>query len=433
MPNLVGMVDYGSYWRSVRQISSVELLSNQQLQASSDTRAEEIKDMVHQLFQSHKLHENSEGLNYFRRLDFRKMIFELMINVMMMLIAAKRLYGDKIEDVEETQKFREAVWGWFELSGAANVEDFIPLLRILDLQGVMKKLKWFTELIEEMAQKIIEEHRQEGIGKRKTMIGRMLELGKRESEKYSDLVIRNIAITLLLGGSDTSSNTIEWAMALLLNNPNALEKARAEIDAQVGNQRLIKESDINHLPYLYCIISETLRLYPIGPLLIPHESREDISLEGYEIPKGTMLLANVYQIHRNPEIWEEPMKFKPERFQDGRSNGKWMAPFGMGRRKCPGEALAMRQMGLVLGSLIQCFDWERLGSEPVDLSEGSGLTLPMATPLEVMYRPRHIMTDVLLQVSLQRSIKQIKRPTDLPKTGGQCRDPALREIIAVNK
>ncbi|KAJ4803595.1 Cytochrome P450 [Rhynchospora pubera] len=148
-------------------------------------------------------------------------------------------------------------------------------------------------------------------------------------------------------------------MALLLNNPNALEKVRAEIDAQVGNQRLIKESDINHLPYLHCIISETLRLYPVGPLLIPHESREEISLEGYEIPKGTMLLANIYQIHRNPEIWEEPMKFKPERFQDGRSNGKWMAPFGMGRRKCPGEALAMRQVGLVLGALIQCFDWER--------------------------------------------------------------------------
>ncbi|KAJ4784074.1 Cytochrome P450 [Rhynchospora pubera] len=143
-------------------------------------------------------------------------------------------------------------------------------------------------------------------------------------------------------------------MALLLNNPDVLQKGRAEINAQVRNQRLIQESDMNHLPYLHFIISETLRFYPPGPLLVPHESREEISLAGYEIPKGTMLLVNVYWIQRDSEIWEEPMKFKPERFEDGMSNGKWMAPFGMGRRRCPGEALAMREMGVVLGALIHC-------------------------------------------------------------------------------
>ncbi|KAJ4774570.1 Cytochrome P450 [Rhynchospora pubera] len=399
LPNIMGFVDYGSYWRSVRQIAVVELLSNQQLQASSDTRAEEIKDMVHQLFQSYKLHENSGGQNYFRRLDFKKMIFELNMNIMMMLIAGEKFYGDKIKDVEETQKFREAVKGWFELTGSANVEDFIPLLRILDLQGVMKKMKCITEVIEEMAQKIIDDHRQEGSGKKKTMIGTMLELGKKDSEKYSDFVIRNLAINLLIGGTETSATTIEWAMALLLNNPHILQKGRAEVDAQVGNQRLIQESDLNHLPYLHCIISETLRIFPPGPLLVPHESREEIFLRGYEIPKGTMLLVNVYQIQRDPEIWEEPKKFKPERFEDGKSNGNWMAPFGMGRRRCPGEALAMREVGVVLGALIQCFDWQRIGSELIDLTEGSGLSIPMATPLEVMYRPRKIMTDVLLQLS----------------------------------
>ncbi|KAJ3690429.1 hypothetical protein LUZ61_019593 [Rhynchospora tenuis] len=399
LPKLIGTSNYDSYWRNIRQIASVELLSNQQLQASSITRAEEIKDMVHQLVQSHRSHEKAEGPNCFRRLEFRRMIFELTMNIMMMLIAGKRFYGDKMEDEEEMQKFREAVAGWFELSSAANAEDFIPLLRVLDLQGVMKKMKWVTELNEEMAQKIIDEHRQEGIGKRKTMIGSMLELGKKDSEKYSDLVVRNIAISLLLGGTETSANTIEWVMALLLNNPDVLQKARAEIDAQVGNQRLIQESDLNHLPYLHCIISETLRLYPAGPLLVPHESREEISLGGYEIPKGTMLLVNIYQIQRDPQIWEEPIKFRPERFEDGRSNGKWMAPFGMGRRRCPGEALATREIGVVLGALIQCFDWQRIGSEPIDLTEGSGLTIPKAAPLEVMYRPRKIMTDVLLQVS----------------------------------
>ncbi|KAJ4777282.1 Cytochrome P450 [Rhynchospora pubera] len=400
LPDLIAFCNYGSYWRNVRQIASVELLSNQQLQASLDIRAQEIKDMVHQLFKSYKSSEKSEESNCFRKLGFRKTIFELTMNVMMMLIARKRFYGDKIEDVKETQKFREVVTEWFELSGVANVEDFIPLLRILDFKGVMKRMKWLTKvMMEEMVPKIIKEHQQESIGKGKTMINRMLERGKKDSEKYSDLVIRNIAISMLLAGTETSANTIEWVMTLLLNNPDVLQKARAEIDAQVGNQRMIEESDLNHLPYFHCIISESLRLYPAAPLLVPHESCEEISLGGYEIPKGTMLLVNVYQIQRDPEIWEEPMKFMPERFEDGRSNGKWMAPFGMGRRKCPGEALAMREMGVVLGALIQCFDWQRIGSELIDLTEGSGITIPKATPLEVMYQPRKIMTDVLLQLS----------------------------------
>ncbi|KAJ4784072.1 Cytochrome P450 [Rhynchospora pubera] len=195
LPDLIAFCNYGSYWRNVRQIASVELLSNRQLQVSLDIRAQEIKDMVHQLFKSYKSSEKSEESNCFRKLDFRKTIFELTMNVMMMLIARKRFYGDKIEDVEETQKFREVVTEWFELSGVANVEDFIPLLRILDFKGVMKRMKWITKvMMEEMVPKIIKEHQQESIGKGKTMINRMLELGKKDSEKYSDLVIRNIAI-----------------------------------------------------------------------------------------------------------------------------------------------------------------------------------------------------------------------------------------------
>ena len=184
-------------------------------------------------------------------------------------------------------------------------------------------------------------------------------------------------------------------MTLLLNNPDILKKASAEIDAHVGNERLIQESDMPNLPYLHCILNEVLRLYPGGPLLVPHESRENVSVGGYEIPTGTMLLVNAYHIHRDPSIWEEPTKFKPERFESGKADAKQMLPFGMGRRRCPGEGLAIREVGLILGTFIQCFDWRRTGDELVDLSEGSGLTLPKAVSLEAIYRPRQGMMNAL--------------------------------------
>jgi cytochrome P450 len=88
----------------------------------------------------------------------------------------------------------------------------------------------------------------------------------------------------------------------------------------------------------------------------------------------------VYAIHRDPAIWADPAALWPERFQDGRAEGLFMMPFGMGRRKCPGEALALRTLGLVLGTLIQCFDWD---------------TLPRAVPLEAICKPRHAMLEVL--------------------------------------
>ncbi|KAJ1688251.1 hypothetical protein LUZ63_019641 [Rhynchospora breviuscula] len=188
-------------------------------------------------------------------------------------------------------------------------------------------------------------------------------------------------------------------MTLLLNNPQALKKAAAEIDAQVGSERLIQEYDMPNLLYLHCIFNEVLRLYPAGPLLVPHESRKNVTLGGYEIPQGTMLLVNAYHIHRDPSLWDEPTKFKPERFEGKAELAKRMIPFGMGRRRCPGEGLAIRQVGLVLGTFIQCFDWERIGEELVDLTEGSGLSVPKAVPLEALYRPRHAMMKVLSGLS----------------------------------
>lgn len=202
---------------------------------------------------------------------------------------------------------------------------------------------------------------------------------------------------MLVAGTDTSSVTLEWALSNLLNHPHTLTKARIELDEQIGQQRLVDEPDVSKLPYLRSIISETLRLYPAAPLLVPHYSSADCEVGGYDVPHDTIVLINAWAIHRDPELWEDPESFKPERFEVGDDEDHKLMPFGIGRRACPGTGLAQRVMSLTLGSLIQCFEWERVSQEEIDMTEGKGTTMPKADPLEAMCKARPIMSQVLLE------------------------------------
>ncbi|KAF8643176.1 hypothetical protein HU200_066943 [Digitaria exilis] len=187
-------------------------------------------------------------------------------------------------------------------------------------------------------------------------------------------------------------------MALLPNHPEVLKKAQTEIDVAVGTSRLISPDDLPRLGYLQCIINETLRLYPAAPLLMPHESSAHCMVGGYDVLRGTMVLVNAYAIHRDPDVWEHPAEFKPERFEGGDADAdgrRLLIPFVMGRRKCPGEALALRTVGMVLGTLVQCFDWDRVDGVEVDMADRGGLTIARAVPLEAMCKPRESMRDVL--------------------------------------
>ncbi|MBA0638812.1 hypothetical protein Godav_029490 [Gossypium davidsonii] len=176
-------------------------------------------------------------------------------------------------------------------------------------------------------------------------------------------------------------------MSNLLNNPHVLEKARAELDKLVGQEKLVEEADVAKLPYLQSIISETLRLYPAAPLLVPHSASEICSIEGYEIPKDAIVMVNAWAIQRDPNLWDDALSFKPERFEEGKEMSDQiykLMPFGLGRRACPGMVLAQHVLGLTLGALIQCFEWERVSEKKIDMTEGQGLTMPKVQPLEAM-------------------------------------------------
>ncbi|WRX31433.1 Cytochrome P450 - like 10, partial [Theobroma cacao] len=300
----------GDNWRNLRRISSLQLLSTNCLQLLSSTRLDEVRSLLRKLFESRD-----------RTVEMKSALFEMMLNVMMRMIAGKGYYGDNVAEIDEASRFREMMRETFLLGGASNMGDFLPVLkwvgksekRMINLQ--QKRETFSQELVQEWRSRMSDGKSSLVTEKKRTMIEVLLSLQEEDPENYKDETIRSLMMVLLLAGTDTSAGTLEWAMSFLLNHPEVLENAQTEMDAVVGQGRLMDESDLPNLPYLHCIIRETMRIKPVGPLLIPHESSKDCVVGGYHIPRGTMLMVNLWAIHNDSNNWEEPTKFKPERFE----------------------------------------------------------------------------------------------------------------------
>lgn len=377
----------------------LELLSSNRVQKYRGIRKDEIRSLILRLYR-----RSSKG-GEFQVVEMKSMFFELTLNVMMRMITGKRYYGEGEEELEEERKFKEIVTETFELSGATSIGDFLPVLKWIGFSQIDKKLIALQRKRDGFMQSLIEERRKltnDSYSEQssKTMVAVLLSLQETDPEYYTDDIIRGMMQVLLSAGTDTSAGTVEWALSLLLNNPKTLSKAREEIDMEIGQNRFMEESDLGRLPYLHGIIKETFRMCPVSPVLVPHESSEECTVGGFSIPRGTMLLVNIWAIQNDPGIWEKASEFKPDRFvgPEAVNNGFTLLPFGTGRRRCPGESMAMGLIPLTLGSLIQCFEWERIGEEMVDMSEGSGLTMPKAQPLVVKCRPRPAMINLLSQI-----------------------------------
>ncbi|XP_020585550.1 cytochrome P450 81E8-like [Phalaenopsis equestris] len=389
---------YGPHWREMRRIATIEALSSHRLACFADVRAEEVRALARHFY-------HNTG-----RVELRSSLFGLAVNIIMRTIAGIRYYGEDDENDKKVYKLKEVIEKIISLSGVTNVGDFLPAsIGWIACRGVKRKMARYHKYRDEIFQSLIEEHRRSRKeeadnkngklrGKKKidrTMIDTLLSLQENHPKQYTDVFIKALVLSLVSAGTDTSSNTIEWSMSLLLNNPEKFEKARQEIEEQVGHDRLLDEFDLTKLPYLHCIINETLRLYPAGPLLVPHVARNDFKIGSYDVDRGTIILVNVYEIHRDPTFWMEPNNFFPERFQNLNLEGGKLMPFGIGRRRCPGEGLALKEIGLVLGTLIQCFEWQRIGPEKVDMTQGSGLVMPRANHLEALCKPHQYMINVL--------------------------------------
>lgn len=199
---------------------------------------------------------------------------------------------------------------------------------------------------------------------------------------------------MIFRGTDTVAVTIEWVLARLVSHLEVQERLQAELDAAAGTEAAAQAKMA--VPYLQGVIKETLRVHPPGPLMSwARMATEDVAVGGSIVPAGTTAMVNMWAIARDPAVWSDPLRFDPDRFVGPVAEFSVMgsdlrlAPFGAGRRGCPGKGLAMATVELWVAVLAHEFEWLPASAEGcVDQSEVLRLSCEMAAPLTVQLRHR---------------------------------------------
>ena len=187
---------------------------------------------------------------------------------------------------------------------------------------------------------------------------------------------------MFVAGTDTSAATVIWVMTFLMKNPKCLRKIQEEIRNLIGKKGFVNEDDVQGLAYLKAVIKETFRLQPVNPLLLPRETLRKCHVGGYEIPAKTLVYVNAWAIGRDPEAWENPEEFYPERFIGSSIDYKGLdfelIPFGAGRRGCPGIHMGVAIVELALANLLYKFNWEMptgINKEDLDFDVMPGVSM----------------------------------------------------------
>ncbi|KAL5555146.1 hypothetical protein UlMin_037382 [Ulmus minor] len=381
------LTEYGAYWRYVRKLCTVKLLSGMKVESFAPIRNEKVSSMV----------------EWLRTVENEVVDLSEKVKQVVEEIAFKIIFGSDIfEGVDLKGLARESV----RLAGAFNVADYVPYLEPLDLQRLRRRMRKNSKAIDEILNKVINDRLQQykerkgDDNKRTNFVDVLLselteamnppDLGEQEPNYTIELTnMKAIACDMVAAAFNTTSSTIEWTLSELLRHPQTISCLQQELNDIVGIERMVEESDLPKLAYLNMVIKESFRLHPVAPFLIPREAMEDIEINGYFIPKKTRVVVNVWAIGRDPNVWSENWEeFYPERFigsnvEIGGHDFKF-TPFGFGRRGCPGKSLGLRTVSFVVAQLVHCFNWKLPpGMQPgdLDMTEKFGPVVPRANHL----------------------------------------------------
>nr|XP_034907420.1 cytochrome P450 71AU50-like [Populus alba] len=369
---------YGSYWRNVRKMCTLELLSNHKINSFMSTRKEELDLLI----------------DYIKDASRERVAVDLGAKVSSLSadISCRMVLGKKYLENEFDEKgFKPVTHEVMRLAASFNLGDYIPPIAPLDLQGLTKRMKAVGKVFDEFFEKSIVEHIQfKDENRTKDFVDVMLDfLGSEETEyRIGRDNIKAIILDMLVGSMDTSATAIEWTLSELIKHPRVMKKVQKELEEKIGMDRMVEESDLEGLEYLDMVIKEAFRLHPGAPLLGPHESMEDCTIDGFLIPQKTRVIVNVWAIGRDQSAWTDADKFIPERFIgsniDVRGRDFQLLPFGAGRRGCPGMHLGLTMVRQIVAQLVHCFEWElpnNMLPEELDMTGAFGLVTPRANHL----------------------------------------------------
>lgn len=268
--------------------------------------------------------------------------------------------------------------------------DFFPYVgRIVDrLTGIHERLEKSFHELDYFYQQVIEEHLNPGRMKEEheDIIDVLLNIEKEQDEfstfKLTKDHVKAILMDLFLAGVDTGAITVVWAMTELARKPGVRKKVQDEVRSHIRERGKVRESDVEQLHYLKMVVKETLRLHPPVPLLLPKETMSTIEISGYQIYPKTQVYVNVWAIGRDPNLWNNPEEFFPERFIDNSVDFKGQhfefLPFGAGRRVCPAMNMAIAMVELTLANLLYHFNWKLphgMKEGDINMEEAPGLSV----------------------------------------------------------
>ncbi|KAL9228385.1 hypothetical protein vseg_003974 [Gypsophila vaccaria] len=381
---------YGEHWKEVRKLVLLEMLSVKRVQSFTTTRQEEVGNMINSIVQSYPSPVNLSK------------IAPTLTNGVICRIAFGTKYDNGIEGSSDKVKFEihEIFHAIQTLQGRFNVADFYPWLGwfLNKFNGVDSSLEKNFKEMDKFFDKIIKEH-QETVDDHETFVSVLLRLQKDPDQTIAltDNQVKGLLMDMFIAGTDTSSATLVWIMTELIRNPSIMKKAQDEVRQVINGKQRVEESDLPNLPYLKLIIKETLRLHPAAPLLVPRETIESFKFQEYDIPAKTRVFVNAKAISTDPNVWDNPTKFDPERFAnsliDYKGHDFELIPFGVGRRGCPGMNFAILLIEITLANFLYRFDWslpEGMTKEDVDMSEATGFTVRKKEPLLLVAKPRSL-------------------------------------------
>ncbi|KAJ8768019.1 hypothetical protein K2173_020959 [Erythroxylum novogranatense] len=359
---------YGEYWRQLKKLYILELLSGKRVRSFRSVREEEILNFVKTI----SLKAESSSM-----INLTKMATDLSLS-----ITSRTAFGK----IRERQPIVRLLEGIVENGDGFRLLDVFPSNKLLHLITREKaKLIGVQREIDTTFEKVIDECRMRKSSSTEAdkdcIINAIFEVEDQGLIKpFGQDHIKAIMVDIFGGGIDTSSVVLQWAMSEMLKNPRTMEKAQAEVREVYDKVGKVDESNLHELKYLKLVIKETLRLHPPLPLLLPRENSKQAEINGHEIPTKTTIIINAYAIGRDPNYWIEAERFCPERFLDNAVDYKGtdfeFIPFGAGRRICPGIQTGTAIIELALANLLYHFEWklpDGLSSKTLDMSETRGV------------------------------------------------------------